>query len=492
MKKIFLYTAALGMLVLSSCDLDINDNPNYPTGSSVTVDMMFPAVENALADAVGDQMFNYGGFFAQYFEQRPEANQYNDLAELHLDESSNLFDRCYRLIYAGALQDIQDILSRDENTSDIYACTVLRLLAFQLVVDNLDQAPYTEALQGSANPNPHWDLGKDVLIGVLGELDQAEAALTGEVMGVTDPMLNKNLDQWKGFANALRLRIYMRMIDGGVDAANYQAKALALVKAGNFFTGDVAWDVYSNAEGQYNPWYGGIQSLRTNNYCAAYPIVSYYVATNDPRIDYAIAKNEAGEYVGQIPGGKVPSKTWNGDWKNKDVSAINYTPSIAMPIYIFTQSELQMLIAEVQMRFGSNPAAAKAAYEAAIKADFASRGVEGVDDFLAGPKVNWDAAANKLNLIYMQKWACLFFRNHMEAWSEVRRTDVPATSPKTGEEIFKDATVYTPGDMIVPATNYIEAGGLAKRVPYPGNARQLNTNTPEAKLLSDRVFWDAK
>ena len=44
--------------------------------------------------------------------------------------------------------------------------------------------------------------------------------------------------------------------------------------------------------------------------------------------------------------------------------------------------------------------------------------------------------------------------------------------------------------MIVPATNYIVAGGLCKRVPYPQIARQLNSNTPDAKLLSDRVFWD--
>ena len=46
--------------------------------------------------------------------------------------------------------------------------------------------------------------------------------------------------------------------------------------------------------------------------------------------------------------------------------------------------------------------------------------------------------------------------------------------------------------MIVPARNYIVAGGLCKRVPYPSNARQLNKNTPAEKLLSDRVFWDAK
>ena len=118
-----------------------------------------------------------------------------------------------------------------------------------------------------------------------------------------------------------------------------------------------------------------------------------------------------------------------------------------------------------------------------------------VGSFLAGNRVNWDAQtsdANRLNLIYMQKWASLFYRDHMEAWSEVRRTDVPTTSGYTAKQIFEDATIYTPGQMIVPALNYIQAGGLCKRVPYPSTARQLNKNTPAAKLLSDRVFWDAK
>ena len=494
MKKIFLLLTVTAALGLTSCNLDINDDPNYPSNSDVTPDLVFPAAENAIATAVGDAMFNYGGFFAQYFEQRPEANQYNDEAELNLDESSNLFDRCYRTLYAGALADIKDVMDRTENTSDLYACTVLRAYAYQLLVDNLDQVPYTEALQGSANANPAWDKGEDVYTGVLKEMDDAEAALSGDPMTVTDPMLNKNVNAWKGFANALRLRMYLRLIDGGINAAEYQNKALALVKAGNFFTGNVAWDVYSNADGQYNPWYDVTRALGTKNHVASYPIVSYYLATEDPRISYAIMKNEANnEYVGQLPGSKVYMSTWAGDWKNKDVSAIDYTPAVFAPIYLFTQSELQFLIAETQLRWGDK-SAAKAAYEAGVQADFASRGMS-IDNFLAGARVNWDAQTSdqaRLNIIYMQKWAALFYRDHMEAWSEVRRTDVPATSTSTAKQIFEDATVYTAGQMIVPARNYIVAGGLCKRVPYPSTARQLNSNTPAEKLLSDRVFWDAK
>ncbi len=493
MKKISLFLTVAAALCLSSCNLDINDDPNYPSSSDVTPDLVFPAAENAIATAVGDQMFNYAGFFAQYFEQRPEANQYNNEAELNIDESTNLFDRCYRTLYAGGLADIKNIMDRIDNKSDLFACTVLRAYAFQILVDNLDQVPYTEALQGSANTNPAWDKGEDVYKGVLAEMDEAEAALEGELMTLTDPMLGKSVSQWRGFANALRLRLYLRLIDGGINASEYQSKAVALVNADDFFTGDVKWDVYSPAEGQYNPWYDVARALATKNHVAAYPIVSYYLATNDPRISYAIMKNDAGEYVGQMPGAKTIYKDWGVDWKNKDVSAIDYTNAMAAPIYLFTQSELQFLIAETQLRWGDK-SAAKDAYEAGVQADFASRGVP-MGNFLSGSRVNWDGMASdaaRLNAIYMQKWAALFYRDHMEAWSEVRRTDVPETSTYTARQIFEDGTVYNAGNMIVPARNYIVAGGLCKRVPYPSNARQLNKNTPAEKLLSDRVFWDAK
>ena len=176
------------------------------------------------------------------------------------------------------------------------------------------------------------------------------------------------------------------------------------------------------------------------------------------------------------------------------MSNINRVPAKAMPIYLFTQSELQFLIAEVQARFGNNDAAAQAAYEAGVRADFASRGIAGADAFLAAPNTKWGQAtqADKLKLLYMQKWVAFFYRNHMEAWSEARRTDVPALSPVAAKAVFEGSLEYKAGDFINPGVNFIEGGGLAKRVPYPGNARQYNRNTPAVKYLNDRVFWDKK
>ncbi len=499
MKKILLY-ASLSAICLSGCDLNINDNPNYPSNGSVTANLVFPAIENAIAATTGDAMFNYAGFFSQYFEQMPEANQYNEFCEQSFQESSQTLDRSYSALYAGALEDVEDVLAKTTNPADRFAAKVLRAYTFQLLVDNMSDCPYTEALQGSTNSAPKWDDGATVYKGVLAEIDNAEAELSGsEKMDCTDPLLNKDVNQWIGFANALRLRMYMRLIDGGIDASAYTEKAKALVQAGKFFTGSVKFDVYMNKEGQFNPWYSAYFSLATGNHCAAYPIISYLTATNDPRISYGFAKSTgSGKYVGQFPGAKTVMKNWgsNTDWKNKDVSTVNYDVLAAAPVYFFTQSELQFLIAEVQLRFLNNASAAKTAYEAGVAADFSARNMAGQETaFLTGPKVNWDSANNKeeqLNLVYMQKWVAFLFMNHMEAWSEIRRTDCPSLASHTGKEIYEDATLYTPGNLIAPAINGLETGGLVKRLYYPKSAIQLNKNTPKSVVPSTPVFWDKK
>ena len=498
MKKILVYSAAC-LLALSSCDMDINNDPNYPDNGDVTPTLVFPSVENTLATVAGDAMFTYGGFFAQYFEQRPESNQYNDEAELHFDEASSLFDYSYRAIYAGAMMDVKDIESKTTNPADLFACKVMTTLAMQYMVDACGDAPYTEMCQGNANPTPKWEDGQTVYTSVLAAMDAAEAAIpeTDTQISMTDPMFGQELYKWRHFANGLRLRMYMRLIDAGVNVDEYTAKAKEIVASDALPEEDVTFDVYSDAEGQYNPWYGTRFKLSTNNFCAAYPIVSYYNTTNDPRVAYAMKTASATDtYVGQIPGSKTLYKQWTGkDWKNKNVSEINTDIAKSMPVYIMTLSEVEFLKAEVELRFNNNEAAAKADYEAAVKADFKSRGSIGAETFLTGAKVNFDDQAtkeDKLKLIYMQKWAAFFFRNHMEAWSEQRRTDVPALSTATAQEVYNGSIKYSAGDMINPGLNYYGKGNLCKRMPYPLDARKYNKNTPAVKTLADPVFWDKK
>lgn len=495
MKKTFLYTALIAGL-LSSCDLNINDDPNYPGNEDVTPDLIFPAVEGSIAAAVGGDIHNYAGFFAQYYDQKPESNQYNALAQYLFNESSATLDYSYRILYAGALMDAKEVLDKSENEADRFATTVLRAYAFQVMVDNTSDAPYSEACMGATNPNPKWDKGEDIYKGVLAELDAAEALLTSNsAMESEDLVFDQDLNQWKGFANALRLRMYLRFIDANIDRDAYIQKVQALVQANEFFTGDAAFSGFADETDKRNPWYETNAVALTGNHCAAYPIISYFQANDDARISYAFdVASETQTYVGQLPGGRTESQSANSDWKNKNVSAFNYQHSdgtgATQPVYFFTQAELQFLIAEVQLRFNNNEAAAKAAYERGVSRDFEVRGMAGKETNILSL---WNTASDKLELIYMQKWVALFCMDHMEAWSEIRRTDCPKLTTASPRDLFEGKTQgYEAGDLIAPWTNGLEGGGLIKRMTYPHSARLYNSNTPAAVPGSTPVWWDVK
>jgi len=107
-------------------------------------------------------------------------------------------------------------------------------------------------------------------------------------------------------------------------------------------------------------------------------------------------------------------------------------------------------------------------------------------------KVAWSSAVDKsakLHLIYMQKWVALCYMDHMEAWSEIRRTGVPKLSGSTADAINADPSVYIAGELISPMRNDLGAGTLVKRMYFPLSARQLNTNTPPSVLATTPVWW---
>ncbi len=496
MRKIYLLALCVSTL-FTACDMDINTDPETPSNDAITPDLLFPSVQNFIAAASCDVMFNYAGFFAQYYDQKPESNQFNEITWQMITESSSTIDRAYSGLFAGALQDIEDIKSKTSNTADLLAATAMRAYSFQLLVDNMSECPYSEALKGSAVASPAWDAGEEVYAGVLAELEAAIAAYEAapEVMSMSDMMFDKDIDQWIGYANALRLRMYIRMYD-------YDPSVLSTIKSivaeGDFFSGDAALDVYGASQYNYAPFYGSYYELGTGNHCAAYPIVAYMNATNDPRISYAFNVNASdGKYVGQMPGAKMDTEGWTSDnvWKDADVSCVNYDlfdgSGATRKAFFFTQANLQFLIAEVEKRFNDNEAAAKAAYEAAVTADFAARGMDGAAALLSDVAA-WDSASDKLELIYMQKWVALFYMDHMEAWSEIRRTDVPALSSESASAIFADPTIYEAGDLIEPSTNALGAGKIFKRMFYPYTSRNLNKNTPAAVSADTRVWWDVK
>ncbi len=489
MKKIILSAALLATTLMGCSDyLDINHNPNYP--GSVSNDLLLPSAEAYIAGRVGGNMFNYAGFFSQYFEQAPDASQYQDISEYRF--TIDMFSSDYRYLYAGALKDLEDILVQaeaDEAWGDYFVATVLKAYTYQTLVDQMDKAPYSEAMQGASNPMPKWDNGEDIYADLLVKLDEAEAKLNDVSSVPNDMILGGDLEAWKQFGNAMRLRLLMR---GSFAQDNSQA-IKDLINKGNFFTGDIVFDNFSDEANKRNPWYTTNRVELANNHVASYPIISYMKATSDPRLDVCFAPSaNTGTQEGEIPGSR--QATANDGKKRGDFS----TPIIGAttPVYLYTQSELQFFLAEAYLRFFNDDAKAKAAYEAAIDANFTTRGITSGGSVLYadGKPCAWSTASGteeKLALIGKQKWAALCCINHVESWAEIRRLGYPELTSVSTNTIYSNPTALTAGELVSPLVNQLGTG-LIQRLYYPQTAVNLNDNTPEQAELSDKVWWDKK
>ena len=99
-----------------------------------------------------------------------------------------------------------------------------------------------------------------------------------------------------------------------------------------------------------------------------------------------------------------------------------------------------------------------------------------VDAYLAQPGIAYVAGAEGLRRIALQKWIALYTQGS-EAWSEYRRTGVPALVPAPA----RLATVT----------------GVPRRLPYSGNEQSVNGASLQAAVArqgpdtyNTHVWWD--
>lgn len=493
MKKIILTSAVAFALTLTSCDdyLDINQSPNSPAVDNLTASMIYPGAEMAFANSYGNYLRITGGYFAQHFSQMFGTSNYMDYSQFK--QSAVRSSSTYTNLTTRTLQNMETVRILADKSGDwgsYLAATVIRVATYQAFVDCYGEIPYSEALD-MGTLTPHYDDGKDVYTGIVAELDDAMAKVNGSETVCTNFLLpGEKASEWIKVANALKLRILMRMSE----VVDVKPQLSQLIAADNFPASDVCWKgCWSNSSGQANPFYqeefatyfGSTQQNCILN-LALYMTMD---ASDDPRLkaffDPNIAKSE---YTGGVSG-TIFSAT--ADYK------ANYwcRPSMTYdaPVYLITRSEVEFFLAEYEARYGS-ASAAESHYKAAIEASFASAGVSGTETVLAA--YPWDAADFK-RCIGIQKWVALSGTNNFEAWCEMRRLGYPAFGSVTGAQIYdvlNDA--YNPS-LLVPGTLYtpimynssLGENKLLQRWPYPESSANRNSNTPEYKGDEIPVFW---
>ncbi len=496
MKKILLiFIVALGTC-LSSCDsyLDINENPNSPSLSNIETGMLMPAIEMNVATSYGSYLRIVGGFFSMTYAHLNGTSNYLDYSQFEMTSTRSSSN--YTQFTQRGLSNLKIVLekaSEEEDWGTYLAATVLRVFIYQALIDCYGEIPYTEALDPT-NLSPVYDDGKTVYEGILEELNEALLNVTTSSLVCTNFLYpSGTAEPWIRFANALKLRLLMRM----ADVRSVQSEVAALIAEDNFPTTDILYDkCWSDETGSRSPLYAE-EFYQGNqfNICGNLAIIGSLYQTDaggnveyeDPRLPAFFETNSAGTYIGSVSGTNYPSTATLTDWCRP-------VASYDMPVYLITVSEVEFFLAEYYARYGSESDAA-AHYAAAIEASFASADVTGADEYVARYPYS---QSNYKKSLGEAKWVALSGVNPFESWCELRRLDYPAFGTKKGSDFYTigsdasfDTSSYVPYTLYTPIQVFGQVGDnhLLERFPYPESSSSRNPNVPNFPGYTSPVFW---
>lgn len=495
MKKLIFITAII-ILGMTSCEeyLDINTDPNTPSSDIVSSDMILPGAEMNLATSYGDFLRIVGGYFAQQYSQDFGTSNYIDYSSFIVSPTRS--SGTYTQLYTRALNNLESIRNKAmeaEEWGTYLAATSLRVFTFQVLVDAYGEVPYTESLQVEIT-SPAYDDGDVVYAGILAELEDALAqASAADYVSANFLFGTNTAEEWIQFANALKLKLLMRVSD----VQDVQAKLAALIAEDNFPTEDVSWDdCWTDEKGKASPFYqeeyatyfGSTQI----NVAANIAYMSALTSVDDARLSKFWEVNEAdSSYTGGVSGTNFStSTTYQSSYFCRPVFAYD------MPVYLISVSEIEFFLAEYNARYGT-AADAKAHYEAAIDASFTSAGLTAAD---AAPIYTTHypyVQADYKELIGIQKWVALGGTNNFEAWCEMRRLGYPEFGSVSGDDIYNEATdtydltIVEAGKLYTPIDVNTELGDnkLIQRFKYSESSSSRNSNTPVNVKGDVPVFW---
>ena len=489
MKKLLLIsTFALG-LGFTSCDsfMDINVNPNSPSEGQLSAGMIFPAAEMNVATSYGDYLRIVGGYYSEVYAHLNGTSNYVDYSQF--SQSATRCSSTYAQLYQRGLNSLKTVSEKASASGEwgtYLAAITMRAFTYQVLVDCWGEVPYTEALTEITSPK--YDDGATIYEGVLAELNEALSKVSSTDVVCTNFLYpGETAGNWIRFANAVKLRILMRM--SGVK--DVKSQIAALIQENNFPKSDVQYaGCWSNESGKRSPFFAEeFQDGMQKNIAANLAIIGTMQTDNytDPRLAAYFLVNSEGKYKGSVSGTNYPSTTSLTKWCRP-------ANSYDMPVVLYTVAETEFFKAEYFARNGSSADAA-AAYAAAIEASFASAGVDGAAEYLAVYPYN---QAQFEKTIGIAKWVHLSGMNTFEAWCELRRLNYPAFGSKKGEDFYTigddgsfNTSEYEPGTLYSPIQVFGQVGQnkLLERFPYAESSSSRNENIPDFPGYTTPVFW---
>lgn len=225
-RRIYSLFIALSLLVVSACDLDLQEDPNAVTASTADLNLVLNRIQLDFKD-----FFNATG------------NNGMRLTRM-LNQGSNLYEQAYVPVnfngiwtnaYANILNDIKFLEPLAENANlrrHLGMARTMRAYVLMTLVDYFNAVPYSQALDPNEF-NPGYDDPAAVYAAALADLTQAKLDFAASSVGTPQDMYySGSWANWIRLVNSLQLKLHLnRKL---VDASGSAAAINALIAENNF------------------------------------------------------------------------------------------------------------------------------------------------------------------------------------------------------------------------------------------------------------------
>lgn len=369
-KYLFLIVAGL---TLGSCSNfeEINTNPNAATKASaplLATTLILDISKNALGSI--SSMMNGKSIIRMEF---PENAQYNYLGRASFDGLTvlNNVDKMIELSPEGAYKNSYTALGK-----------FVRAYKFFWLSMQVGDIPYAQALLGEKGTlNPAYSTQKEVMAGVLNELEEADKLFAAGVKFDGDPIYGGDITKWRKFVNTFELQVLLHLYRKTGEAdLKVKERFSAIVSGKPIFdsNNDNFQLVYADLAGQRYPFYK--QGNTTRLYTMMTDVVvDKLKALNDYRLFYyadpSPVRTAAGASVDSWDSyaGFDPSMVYadlSAIFAKKDYSNVNsryLELANAEPVYVLSYAMSRFMLAEAAVR-GWIPGSAVNYYSDGIRA----------------------------------------------------------------------------------------------------------------------------
>lgn len=471
MKQILLIIlACAAMISFNACsDSDYTDRyPDPSKTSNVSCEKLMTGIFQAGNTYTLSSYYRYFTFetqqigkFAQTMGFTNEKGMYLGMGESYNnDRWKNFYNVLtqYRL-----LEYTYNNLPEDEKSDYevfVLLSTIYLYDHLQQIVDLWGNVPFSEAgylaITGDvANSYPSYETAESIYETMLDELQNINtklasmtnlSTLTSTYLTTQDYINGGDLSLWRKYANSLRLRMALRVSENGSltskgksvineilsDPSTYPViennNENTIIQTAGY---GIDFKVLDEIREGFESWAGQC------NRASATMVTNL---TGDPRLDIIYDKNGSGQYIGMNTTETEAEQTINfnkGDYYSA-VDTATFSRNEEMPGVIMTAAEVDFIKAEAFQK-GYASGDAKAAFEAGVKHSIelyyeinatatyrTPTTAPSNTEIAAFAASKWDAYPSKEIAIGTQKWLHFSLLQMVQAWSDIRRTDIPA------------------------------------------------------------------